>query len=477
MRICLRLDKMKNLTKVVEVQEQLDCVNRLKDIDELIQRVQTGKNVTQDIFRRHIPEVIETLEHAAKTLNFLDTADIQQKIVTLYKSYNKLKTYHRHHVQTKWNIRKFYKNSIELVEQFHINQHLALEQLKDNTDNFQSSIKQFGDELMENSETYVNYINHNQDEITKLLKTHSQFLTKLNSLSDGLTKRIPLAKERLLDYAATIAIYNDDYKEVVSDIITEFINIIHSVHDTLEFEKQTRTYTLLKERSKLSSSLFIFESEEEYYDYMLQWSSEHGVQIMNGMVGGVSDFKYPTAYFDPNSGETLRTIVSGDPFYVIDDKTYPYIKLLEQLHDASHKKLLLYSKKKAQVEMLPGSIGIGISWNNFPFSTHGQISKDLSLMSSLLRPGGYALFNYADAHTVAGARFIEENKMPVIWRDRMERIAADNGLELVSRYDDKQKKYPFSICLFQKVGKIEDVNLVNKIGLVVPDVNFLKKKE
>lgn len=468
---------MKTLSKIVTVQDRLDYVGRLRDIDNLIQRVQNGKNITQDVFRKHIFEVIKTLEHAVNTVDFFDTDETKEKISTLYTLFEDLKTYHRQHVQLRWNIRKFSKNSTYTLEQFHTEQHRLLEELKNNTNNFQSQIEALGFDLIKNAETYTNYINHNQDELTKLHKSHQQFYTKLNSLKEGLERRIPLAKERLLDYAASTAIYVDDYKQKISDNVNEFVNIMHSVNEVLESEKQYTTHAILKERSKESGSLFVFEGEEQYYNYMLKWNNKWGVEKMLGIVGNVSSFKYPIAYFDPNSGEVLRSIVSGDPFYVVDDKTYPYIKLLEQVHQANHKKLLLYSKKKAQTEMVPGSVGLCVSWNNFPFYTHGQITKDLSLMSSLLRPGGYAVFNYADAHSVAGARFIDENKMPLIWRERMERIISDHGFELVMRYDDDLKMYPFAICLLRKAGEIEDLNLVNKVGLVLPDLNFLKKKE
>jgi len=467
---------MNTLTTIVTVQDKLDYTERLRDIDDLIQRVQSGKNITQDVFRKHIFEVIKTLEYAVNTLDFLDTSDIEEKTSILYTLFENLKTYHQQHVQLRWNIRKFYKDSMHTLEQFHTEQYQLLEQLKNNNNEFQLQIEQLGFGLIENAETYTNYINHNQDELVKLQKSHQLFYTKLNSFKEGLQKRIPLAKKRLLDYAASTAIYVDDYKQKVSDSVHEFVNIMHWTNEFLESEKQFKTHSLLKERSKESGSLFVFTSEEEYYEYMLKWNNEWGVEKLLGIVGNVTSFKYPTAYFDPNSGEVIRSLVSGDPFYVVDDKTYPYIKLLENIHQASHRKLLLYSKKKAQTEMVPGSVGLCVSWNNFPFYTHGQITKDLSLMSSLLRPGGYAVFNYADAHSVAGAHFIEENRMPLIWRERMERIASDHGLELVMRYDDNLKMYPFAICLFQKVGETEDLNLVNKVGLVLPDLNFLKKK-
>jgi hypothetical protein len=475
LRICLLRDKMNTLTTIVKVQEQLDYVGRIKNIDELIQHVQDGKNITKEL-NGHVKQVIKLFEKSVTELDFLDTTDISKSIPKLYTVFATLRKYHRIQTKLKWNIRKFYNTSAQSLAEFYTQQHELLEKLRRNTEQFQSDITNFGSELMENSETYTNYINHNQDELDKLDKTYHNLNEKLDVLHSGIQKRLPKARQRLIDFADSIVIYTDNYKQEISNSVSEFIAIIHSINDLLETEKQFKTHSLLKERSKESGSLFVFTSEEEYYKYMLKWNSEFGIEKLLGIVGNVTSFKYPTAYFDPNSGEALRSIVSGDPFYVIDDKTYPYIKMLEQVHDASHRKLLLYSKKKAQVEMVPGSIGITISWNNFPFSTHGQISKDLSLMASLLRPGGYALFNYADAYTVAGATFIEENKMPVIWRDRMERIAADNGLELVSRYDDKQHKYPFSICLFRKEGEIPELNLVNKVGLVLPDLNFLKKK-
>ena len=180
LQICFLRDKMNTLTTIVTVQDKLDYTERLRDIDDLIQRVQSGKNITQDVFRKHIFEVIKTLEYAANTLDFLDTDDIEEKTSILYTLFENLKTYHQQHVQLRWNIRKFYKDSMHTLEQFHTEQYLLLEQLKNNNNEFQLQIEQLGFGLIENAETYTNYINHNQDELVKLQKSHQLFYTKLN---------------------------------------------------------------------------------------------------------------------------------------------------------------------------------------------------------------------------------------------------------------------------------------------------------
>jgi len=355
-----------------------------------------------------------------------------------------------------------------------------LAKMREDTVRFQKDLKSLGSELDAEPDTYINYINHNRDELVKLEKTFQNVNEKLDAANEGISGRIPKARQRLEDFAASTHIYKL-YKADTMEWIASFISIMHLLNEFLESEKQFVTHSILKERSKTSGSQFVFDSDEEYYDYMKNWDSDWGVDKFTGMIGNVTSFKYPIAYFEPNSGEVLRQVISGDPFYVIDNRTYPYIKLLDQLPNASHKKLLLYDKPKAQTHMVPGSVGLCVSWNNFPFYTHGQITKDLSLMCSLLRPGGYALFNYADAHTISGAKFCENNNYPIIWSERMDRLAQENDLELVKKYVDNSadhsEMYPFTICLYQKKGEAEDLNLVNKVGLVLPDLAYLKKKE
>jgi len=470
---------MKTLSKIVTIQSQLNFFDRRKEIDRLIQRLQAGKNITLDL-NMHITEVTTILKSAVSELSFLDTDEIDKKIPQLIELNEGLRTYYRSHIQARWNIRKFYRNSVKSLKDFYNSQHALLEKMRDDTVQFQKDLKGLGNMLDAEPNTYINYINHNRDELVNLEKTFQSVNEKLDAAYGGISGRIPKARQRLEEFATSTHIYKL-YKVDTMEWIASFISIMHSLNEFLESEKQFITHSILKERSKLSGSQFVFESDEEYYDYMKNWNSDWGVDKFAGIIGNVTSFKYPIAYFEPNSGEVLRNVISGDPFYVIDNRTYPYTKLLDQLPDASHKKLLLYNKLKAQTGMVPGSIGLCVSWNNFPFYTHGEINKDLSLMCSLLRPGGYALFNYADAHTVPGSRFIEDNNFPIIWSERMDRFAQENGLELIKKFVDEStgtsQIYPFSICLYRKEGETEDLNLVNKVGLVLPDLAYLKKKE
>ena len=70
---------MKTLSKIVTIQSQLNFFDRRKEIDQLIQRLQAGKNITLDL-NIHITEVTTILKSAVSELSFLDTDEIDKKI-------------------------------------------------------------------------------------------------------------------------------------------------------------------------------------------------------------------------------------------------------------------------------------------------------------------------------------------------------------------------------------------------------------
>ena len=120
------------------------------------------------------------------------------------------------------------------------------------------------------------------------------------------------------------------------------------------------------------------------------------------------------------------------------------------------------------------SIGVCISWNNFPFITQGNIYKEIQLISELLKPGGYAIFNYADAHSVQGAEFVEKNIVPVIWKERIDRYTQE--FDLIEIDTNFYAGYPFTVSVYQKIGKTPELKLINKLGLVLPDQKQLNQK-
>lgn len=255
--------------------------------------------------------------------------------------------------------------------------------------------------------------------------------------------------------------------------LLEMKSFFNLLDKSLEIAKNRATQKLVKERSQLTLNLFNWDNDSQYMEYMSYWKNEFIIDKFLGIVGQYLDWKYPVAYIDPNIGELTRHMLSGDPFYVIDDRTMPYDNLLQFLPPESQRKIHHYNKKISDSSLEDSSVQVCISWNNFSFMTQGNINKDLILMSKILKPGGYTIFNYADAHSAEGTKFCNDNIVPVCWKQKIDQFARENQLTEKVTYNFKD--YPFSVAVYQKEGYTDDINIVNKLGLVLPNPDYLQQ--
>lgn len=321
-----------------------------------------------------------------------------------------------------------------------------------------------------------------EENIAAGIKQHDHKLLseKFNSIieksSFGYTGIISAMQERLLESVnkETCKHFWICESENIKIYFNEFKNYLDALLEEIQQNKKQERQKLLKERSQYVFNHFQWKNENDYFEYTKHWKSEFIIDEFLGIAGQYISWKYPLAYIEPNTGELTRHIISGDPFYVIDDRELPYDNIVESLPKASQQKIYHYNKKTALNELEESSIGFCVSWNNFPFKTQGKIFNDMQLMSQLLMPGGYAVFNYADADSVQGAKFVEENEVSIIWKEKIDQYAADNQMKEISTHE--HVGYPFSVAVYQKNGKPINLNIINKLGLVLPDEKQLEQK-
>jgi len=286
--------------------------------------------------------------------------------------------------------------------------------------------------------------------------------------------KIPAVRKRLIP---TIEknVYLEFHKSNPNfvDNLKKILELVCNLCNDLEKEKKKKTQQILKDRRYNWSDAFVWDNDQEYLDYAKYWTNDFIVGEFLGLVGQYVDWKYPIAYIEPNVGELTRHIISGDPFYVIDDRVLPYENLLKTLPNESQRKISRYDKKTATTELENSSVGMCVSWNNYPFMTQGKIAKDIKMVSDLLRPGGLFVCNYADAHSVDGAKFVEKSNVPVFWKERMDQFASENNLVEISSHEFNE--YPFKLAVYGKIGKMPELPVTNKIGLVLPNETHLQQ--
>ena len=120
------------------------------------------------------------------------------------------------------------------------------------------------------------------------------------------------------------------------------------------------------------------------------------------------------------------------------------------------------------------SAGMCVSWQNIPFKKIGEVRKDIELMARIAAPGGYVVFDYVDANDSASAAAIEQGLFSFQWRERILEFLAENNLEIL--HEIKFLDYQPVVLFCKKNGELPELNLNNKMGLVLADNAVLEEK-
>ena len=426
---------------VVEIIQTQDNIQR-KHFDLEIDRLVQFLDQSNPIGRKEIKEIFGEVSDLVRSLQ---NQEITDQYTRLYNDiFATIYLYEKDFLLKKLNVQRFIRQ-LDAVQQ---NFHSEL-----------SSTKQvFGDLLGINLEQYFNLFELNLDLVQQ--DYYNTFHANLNVFKNRIFRDIE--KNIYKDYPDSKAKLYEDLGEIKS--------LFKTVDEILESEKLQKTQQLAEERNYCK--LFNWEDDSDYLDYMNNYENDFIIDKFLGIAGQYMDWKYPIAYIDPNIGELTRHIISGDPFYVVDDRTLPYDKILESLPIESRRKIHHYKKETADTQLERSSVHLCVSWNNFGLMTPDEIQKDIALMSNLLRPGGYAIFNYADTRSIEGAKFSSNFLVPVSWKESIDQFADNN--QLIEKVTYQLNEYPFSIAVYQKEGKIDELNLANKLALVLPDQVYLE---
>lgn len=172
----------------------------------------------------------------------------------------------------------------------------------------------------------------------------------IEKFTQGITES-EVMQQRRFQNAVVSSIVNyfwDTQYNAVNTYLLELQAYINELLPHYQQLKQQETQKILKDRSQFWATELLQKDDEEYLKYVSDYaqyrSNKFIIKEFLGLVGQYINWKFPIAYIDPNIGELTRHILSGDPFYVIDDRELPYKNLLETLPIASQKKIHHYSK-------------------------------------------------------------------------------------------------------------------------------------
>lgn len=429
---------IENLIEIVRAQHTIQHKHFDLEIDRIIQFLDNNDHVS----RKEIKEIFGEVK---QLIHSLQDIKITNQYTQLYNDiYNTIYFYEKDFLVKLRSIQPFLKQ-LDVIQQNY------QKDLSNTKQTFSEILNVRLDEYFNSFELNLDVLNYNYTR--KFLDKIDVVKTRIN---DNLSKKVyensPTVKHKL-------------YADLLG--MKSFFNRLDK---TLEIAKNQATHKLVKERSQL---IMDWESDSHYLKYMSYLKNDFIIDKFLGIAGQYLDWKYPVAYIDPNIGELTRHIISGDPFYVIDDRTLPYDNLLQSLPPENRYKIHHYNKKISDSSLEDSSIQVCVSWNNFSSMTQDNIKKDLILMSKILKPGGYAIFNYADAHSKEGAEFCMNYPVPVCWKQKIDQFASEN--QLTEKVTYNFIAYPFSIAVYQKDGYTDDINVVNKLGVVLPNQDYLQQ--
>ncbi len=263
-------------------------------------------------------------------------------------------------------------------------------------------------------------------------------------------------------------------KPLTEKRISDLDSVLDNIHNVLEKQRKITHQYMLKLVNN-NQQLNHWDNQDDYFLQRSRWNSKEIVDATTPLLAQYVNWQYPVAYLEPNNADLIGHIVSGDPFYIIDNYTLPYKKILEKFPVEAKNKFLHYTRDQAEF-LEDNSVGLAISWKNFPFKKLGEIRKDIELLARITRPNGLIIFDYIDALTYQGAKYIENHNCAFQWKDRIHQFVKDSDLELIKEIE--HNNYPFKTCFCYKKGNDNKpkLNLHNKIGLVLADQAVLEER-
>ena len=296
-------------------------------------------------------------------------------------------------------------------------------------------------------------------------------------------KTVDLLEEliRVIDFFKTLdlkkfrrSIISIKSKPFTEQKLLELDVVLDNLFATLEKERKLSHQHMLKLVNN-NEHLYSWNNEEDYFLQRSQWHNELIMNSTAPLLAQYVDWQSPVAYLEPNTGDLAKYIVAGDPFYIIDDYTLPYKKILEKFPSEAKNKFLHYTREQSCF-LEKESVGLAISWKNFPFKKLGEVRRDIALLAEITKPGGIVIFDYIDATTYNGAKYIENHNCAFQWQDRIHQFINEANLEIIKEFE--HNNYPFKTCFcYKKSNTIKPkLNLHNKIGLVLPNQEVMEER-
>lgn len=177
-----------------------------------------------------------------------------------------------------------------------------------------------------------------------------------------------------------------------------------------------------------------------------------------------TSWKYPALEIGCRDGEWTKTLVAGDPLYLVDVHQEFLDSAIKDYPAEYQRRTRPYLIKNGDYRILPQKqFGFVFSWNYFNYKTLDTIKAELKQVYNLLRPGGVFMFSYNNGDLPAGAAYAESYFMSYVPKSLLIPVCQQAGFDVVVSRDFEPA---VSWVELQKPGELQTVKGHQALGII-----------
>ena len=262
------------------------------------------------------------------------------------------------------------------------------------------------------------------------MPTLSQILSAKEELSRLDPTRTETIEDRLIsrltDIQSKIDFRNPEMDTLLSLVKTKREMLLSMLDD---LESRCERYSTSWHESCRKHSMILtdmvnrstYEELLEYHRKMYHYNSEFDDHI-TALLGSHSDWRGSVLLYRMYDPMMLQKFISFYPMYVLDLYREHAQTLRDCFNPTQMRKVRFYDLDHLD-QMPKQNMKLIVTYNHFTHCDHDKIIRDLTMLKSLLSPGGTICFNFTDSETAVGASAFESNMRSFVLGSEIRKIA------------------------------------------------------